>query len=74
MLSFVCTVDNEDVVAIHLNEDGLSLHHTLLSIREAISQRKWGKASDSKDFLDVTKSGGTGILAGHSRLPGHSQT
>ncbi len=48
-------VDVLDVVSIHLGEEGLNLQHTPGRIRSAIQSLNWGKPSDSKDFLDQSK-------------------
>lgn len=65
VLTFVRTglgisVDNREVVALHMHKE-LKLTHTAGDIRNAVTKLEWGKASDTKDFLDRDKTEGTAI-------------
>ena len=50
-----------DVVSTVLGQEGLELRHPPTRIREAIQTLKWGHPSESKDFLDLSKTTGTDI-------------
>ena len=56
VLSFMRTgiqVMGKEVLSVCLNEDGLQLQHSPNRIRKAIEVLKFGKTSDTKDFLDM---------------------
>ena len=51
-------VNGLDVVSIFLGEKDLKLRHSPATIQGAIRSLDWGLASDTKDFLDPSKTKG----------------
>ena len=49
----------EEVLSACLNQEGLVLQHSPVAIRSAVTSLKWGKASDTRDFLDPSKTDGS---------------
>ena len=56
-------MDNTDVVSIVLRDDIVTkkLHSSPEEVKQAIAALNWGKASDTKDFLNMQKTTGTTI-------------
>ena len=50
-------VNGEQVLSVYLGEPGLTLRITCVTINGAVTSLKWGK-SDTKDFLDPSKTDG----------------
>ena len=62
VLTFMRTggsVDQEEVLSACLNQEGLYLRHSAPTIRGAVTSLRWGKACDTRDFLDPSKTDGS---------------